>query len=83
MRAIEEGLPLVRAANTGVSVIVDPLGRVIRSLPLGAEAVLDGPLPRRIDPPFYGRVGDALIGVILGIVAIVITACRKFGNRLN
>ncbi len=83
VRAIEEGLPLVRAANTGVSVIVDPLGRVIKSLPLGTEAVLDGPLPRRIDPPPYARSGDSLIGVVLAIVAIVITACRTFGNRLN
>ena len=58
MLAIAEGLPLVRAANTGISAVVDPLGRVIASLPLGAEGVLDAKLPRAIAPTPYVRFGD-------------------------
>jgi apolipoprotein N-acyltransferase len=76
VRAIEEGLPLVRAANTGISAVIDPLGRVIKSLPLNAQGVLDAPLPRRIDPPLYARAGDAIAALILG-VAIVIVIRRR------
>ncbi|MEP9354574.1 apolipoprotein N-acyltransferase [Xanthobacter sp. KR7-65] len=49
MRAVEEGLPLVRAANTGISAIVDPVGRIVAWLPLGREGVVDGPLPQPLE----------------------------------
>jgi apolipoprotein N-acyltransferase len=65
VRAIEEGLPLARAANTGISAVIDPLGRTIKSLPLGAEGAFDSPLPRQIAPPLYARTGNALAGLLL------------------
>jgi apolipoprotein N-acyltransferase len=77
IRAIEEGLPLVRAANTGISAVVDPLGRVISSLPLGREGVLDSPLPRPIRAPLYARVGDAPAAFMVAI-AFVLVARRRF-----
>ncbi len=55
LRTIEEGLPLVRAANNGVSAVVDPYGRVVKLLPLGVEGILDSALPMAIDPPAYAR----------------------------
>jgi apolipoprotein N-acyltransferase len=58
LRAIEEGLPLVRAANTGISAVVDPVGRILKSLPLGVEDVLDAPLPAPLPPTPYARFGD-------------------------
>ena len=76
VRAIEQGLPLVRAANTGISAVVDPLGRVIKSLPLGSEGILDAPLPREIGPTLYVRTGDGLVGLILGIAAIFVIRRR-------
>ena len=55
LRAIEQGLPLIRSANTGISAIVDPYGRVLGSLPLGVEGVVDGFLPKSLAPTFFSR----------------------------
>ncbi len=58
VRSIEQGLPLVRAANTGISAVVDPLGRFVGRLQLGVEGVLDSMLPVALPPTFYSRFGD-------------------------
>jgi apolipoprotein N-acyltransferase len=77
VRAIEEGLPLVRAANTGISAVVDPLGRVIKSLPLGSEGILDSGLPHPVAPTFYARTGDVPTGLILLMALILIARARS------
>lgn len=59
VRAVEEGLPLVRAANNGISAIVDGAGRVRARLGLDVKGVIDGGLPPALPPTVYGRVGDA------------------------
>jgi apolipoprotein N-acyltransferase len=78
LRAIEEGLPLVRAANTGISVVTDPVGRIVARLDLGVEGVLDSRLPAATSPPPYARAGDvpAAIMVIIGL-ALAIRRRRK------
>ncbi len=58
-RAIEQGLPFVRAANTGISAVIDARGRVIASLPLGVSGKLDAWLPGRLAPTIYSKTGDA------------------------
>jgi apolipoprotein N-acyltransferase len=80
VRAIEEGLPLVRAANTGISAVVDPLGRIVARLPLGVEDVLDAPLPRAIAPTWFVRFGDSLAGVML-VGAAAITLRRRLRRK--
>jgi apolipoprotein N-acyltransferase len=80
VRAIEEGLPLVRAANTGISAVVDPVGRVLRSLPLGTEGVLDAPLPRALDPTFYARFGDGPAGLIV-LAAFALVLWRRLRHH--
>jgi apolipoprotein N-acyltransferase len=76
VRAIEEGLPLVRAANTGVSAVIDPLGRTVRSLPLGVEGVLDSQLPQPIEPTVYVRTGDGLAGLLVGAALVLVLRRR-------
>jgi apolipoprotein N-acyltransferase len=76
LRAIEEGLPVVRAANTGISAVIDPLGRILESLPLGEESVIDGPLPQSVAPTLYSRFGDAPIAIVV-FVAFVIARYRR------
>jgi apolipoprotein N-acyltransferase len=69
VRAIEEGLPVVRSANTGVSAVIDPLGRTIAELGLGETGELDSALPRAVAMPAYARYGDACFVVLLLIGA--------------
>jgi apolipoprotein N-acyltransferase len=73
LRAIEEGLPLVRAANTGVSAVIDPVGRIVARLGLGAEGVLDSGLPAAIKPTIYARLGDipAAIAVAIAMIFVI------------
>ena len=76
LRAIEQGLPLVRAANTGISAVIDSLGRVIKELPLGVEGVLDAPLPQPAAPTFYARHGDTPVAIVLGIALAAVLRRR-------
>jgi apolipoprotein N-acyltransferase len=69
VRAIEEGLPLIRVANSGISAVIDPVGRVVASLPLGQDGLLDSALPKPARITLYARTGDAtFIVVVAGIL---------------
>ena len=69
LRAIEQGLPVIRAANTGISAVIDSHGRYLRRLPLLEEGVIDSPLPVAIATTVYGVWGDAAL--LLLLVAII------------
>lgn len=70
MRAIEEGIPVVRVANTGISAVIDAHGRSLKALPLGQRGVLDSALPRPIPATFYATFGDKVVSglILMGFV---------------
>ncbi len=84
MRAVETGLPLVRAANTGISMITDPLGRVLESLPLGATGTIDAMLPAALPaaPPAtrWPWLSPLLIALALLGAGAVELARRRAGR---
>ncbi|GEO14112.1 apolipoprotein N-acyltransferase [Microvirga aerophila] len=77
LRAVEEGLPLVRAANTGISAVIDPFGRVVKSLPLGVEGAIDAPLPVEISATVYSQFGIFVLTATLVICLMALVARRR------
>lgn len=77
LRTIEEGLPMVRAANNGVSAVIDPLGRIVRVHELGTDGVVDAALPQSLPPTIYARFRD----VPVSLVAILLACAAVFAKR--
>jgi len=75
LRAVEEGLPLVRAANNGISAMIDPYGRVLARLGLDEIGVLDSRLPTALPPTLFARYGNWLL---LPLLILLLAATSPF-----
>jgi apolipoprotein N-acyltransferase len=71
-RAIEEGLPVVRATPTGVSAVIDALGRVQPGLSLGQgqAGVIDARLPQALPPTLFDRLGETIFALMMLLSAV-------------
>ncbi len=80
MRAVEEGLPLMRAANTGISAGFDAFGRELGRLDMGEQGVLLVPLPGRLPPTWFARTG---LWTPLAFAALTLLVGAFFSRRIN
>ena len=76
IRAAELGLPVVRAANTGISAVIDPHGRILRQLPISSSGVIDSNLPMELPMTPYRRFGDYIFGGM--IILLLFLSIPKF-----
>ena len=65
MRAIETGLPMARAANTGISAVIDARGRVLEALPLYEPGVIAASLPAPLPPTLYASLRELPFAALL------------------
>ena len=78
LRAIEEGLPVVRATPTGISAVIDANGRIVESLPMHAAGRIDTFVPKAHAPTLFARYGNILpVGFALLLLALAIAFRRR------
>ena len=82
VRAVEEGLPILRAANNGISAIIDAKGRVLARADLNEVATIDGEIPAALAPPPYARFGDAIFVFLMGAALLLLAYLDQIHRRV-
>ncbi len=80
VRAVEEGLPLLRVANNGISAVVDGRGRILHRLELDVVGVIDARVPPAMAPTLYSRFGDLWFALMLICGVLIVLAARQRGR---
>jgi apolipoprotein N-acyltransferase len=79
LRAIEEGIAVLRATPNGISALISPEGRLVSTLASRGAGVIDGFIPEPLPPTLFSRLGlwtCALFGLCLGAIGIIVSRIR-------
>lgn len=80
-RAVEEGLPVLRAANTGISAVIDPYGRIIDMAGIYKKSALRIALPAALaEKPPYAQLGDSLFFYLACAISIAVVILRRVNH---
>lgn len=82
LRAVEEGLPMIRSANTGVSAVIDSYGRVLASLGMQEAGIIDHRIPPAREPTPYSRWGDWTLLAVVALATLLL-ALGGFRSKLR
>ena len=77
MRAIEEGLPILRSTPNGISAVIAADGHLLASIPHGQSGVIDLPLPTALPPTLFARIGNWMLFIVAGLLVIGAVALRR------
>lgn len=82
LRAVEEGLPVVRVANTGISAVIDPYGRILSQLALNERGVIDSGLPQALPATIYVRQGPRIVAGLFGAGGLLAVFAMALDRRV-
>ena len=83
MRAVEEGLPVIRAANTGISAVIDARGGILAQLDTGETGAIDAELPPAFRPTLYARFGDWMLAALIASSWVPLIGLWMLRRRLS
>ena len=83
LRAVEQGIAVVRSANTGVSAVIDAFGQVTKSAPLNEAGYFDAVVPASLPSTLYARTGDAPLAGVLIVLFLALGAMAGAPVRLT
>ena len=83
MRAIEEGLPVVRAANTGISAVIDAHGQITARIGLAEKGLIDAAMPKSVQPTLFALLGHFALMANFVCMLMVFGVNRSWKGQLK